>query len=428
MARPIHKRLLLRVAHLLATRWHPLLHAVAYVWRRLLFRTTVVAITGSLGKTTAKECLGAILASRAVTFKTYRNQNDPIYGVARNILRLRPWHRYAVLEVATGGPGQLWGAARLVAPDVALILRVAPTHLQEFRDVDEIATEKAELLRALGPGKLAVLNQDDPRVAGMQPPNGVRVIRFGTSPEADVRAEEVTAAWPGRLRFRVRSGLAAEEVRTQLVGEHWLPSVLGAIAAAEVLGVSLGEAARALGRVAPFPARCQPVKLPNGAVVLRDDYSASIEGFHAAMRVMERASAKRRLVVLSDVSDLAVNSKRRRRLVVSEAARVCEALVLIGQSADWGARRAADAGMTPDAARGFDEPQAAAEFLKSDLRAGDLVLVKGRTSDHVGRVFLAQLGEVRCWSFPCPKHSLCDVCWELGLTKEQLAQIEVVDP
>jgi UDP-N-acetylmuramoyl-tripeptide--D-alanyl-D-alanine ligase len=101
----------------------PLLFALASVWRRLLFRTTVIGITGSLGKTTTKECLADVLASRGKTFRSYHNQNAPV-AVALNILRIRPWHRYAVLEIATGSPGMIERGARLARPDVAIVLNV----------------------------------------------------------------------------------------------------------------------------------------------------------------------------------------------------------------------------------------------------------------------------------------------------------------
>ena len=105
--------------------------ALAWVWRRLMFRTTVVAITGSVGKTTAKECLAAVLAARGPTLKTLDNQNDGP-GVPRTLLRLRPWHRFAVIEVGTATPGLVRRSARLVGPHVAIVLNVAHTHTDAY--------------------------------------------------------------------------------------------------------------------------------------------------------------------------------------------------------------------------------------------------------------------------------------------------------
>lgn len=248
----------------------PALHLLAFLWRRVLIRTTFVAITGSLGKTTTKEMLAAILATRARTFRSWRNQNSGVM-VPLNILQVRPWHRFAVLEVAAAAPNTMRNAARLVSPDVALILGVLRTHSTEFRDLDEHAAEKALLLDALRPGGLAVLNGDDPRVAHMAERGRGSVRLVGTSPGHSVWADQIVSRWPGRLELRVHIGGESCTVQTQLVGTHWTPAVLAALAAAHGLGIGLHEAAGALRRLEPFPARLQPVMLPGGAVVIRDD-------------------------------------------------------------------------------------------------------------------------------------------------------------
>ena len=143
-----------------------LMYVAAYLWRRLLFRTTFIAITGSVGKTTAKECLAAIMSSRFPTASTWANQNDES-GVPRSILRVRPWHRFAVLEVAASGRGLMRRSAPLVSPDVALVLTVARTHMRSHKTLESVAAEKFELLKALRPGGTAVLNADSSWVAAM---------------------------------------------------------------------------------------------------------------------------------------------------------------------------------------------------------------------------------------------------------------------
>jgi UDP-N-acetylmuramoyl-tripeptide--D-alanyl-D-alanine ligase len=143
-----------------------LFYALAYLWRRMLFRTTFIAITGSVGKTTAKECMAAILSTQFRTVLTLNNQNVH-YGVPLTMLRVRPWHRFAVIEMGTDGPGLIKRSARLVRPHVAIILTVAKSHTKVFSSLEQIAAEKSSLLDVLLPSRLAILNADDSRVGRM---------------------------------------------------------------------------------------------------------------------------------------------------------------------------------------------------------------------------------------------------------------------
>src|SRR6185503_1680030 len=261
---------------------------LARLWRPLLFRTTFIGITGSVGKSTCKECLAAILSAQFPTAKTLFNQNEHD-GVPRTILRVRPWHRFAVVEVATDYPGLVRRSARLLRPDISIVLAIAGTHSQLFATLDETAAEKAQLLEAQSRGAIAILNADDARVLGMAARSRPRVKTFGRSPAADLRAEAVSSHWPGRLKLRVRMQAETVDVNTRLVGEHWLNSVLGALLAAESCGVPLQRAAAEIGRVQPFMGRMQPVALPGGAVMLRDEGNGSLDTVGPALRVLQEA-------------------------------------------------------------------------------------------------------------------------------------------
>ncbi len=410
----------------LVHRMGPLLGALAFVWRRMMLRTTFIAITGSLGKTTAKECLGEILASYQPTFRTYRNHNSR-RGVALNVLRVRPWHRFAVIEAAAGGPNSMWRSATVLRPDIAIILTVCRTHTTQYKDLDEHAAEKAVLARAVKPSGTVLLNMDDPRVAAMSEQVRASVRYFGTKSSADYRAENVRSRWPERLQFLVHGPRETVDVKTQLVGTHWLPSVLGALAAAETAGMTLTRAAKVLGRVPPFPGRLQPVRVPSGAIFVRDDYNASLVSTEASLRTLEEASSCRRWIVLTDISDFGAKRRRRLKYLGPESHRVADAVVFVGQDAAYGKRRAIEAGMAPENAHAFSKIEEAANFLRTALAKDDLVLLKGRTTDHAARIFLAQLGPVGCWKEYCPKRMLCDICWELDLSREQMEHATVVE-
>jgi len=395
------------------------LYWVAVLWRRALRVTTFVAVTGTHGKTTTKEMLAAILGSKGATFRTSGNENTGL-PLTLNVLRVRPWHRFAVIEIGVGAPGEMCRLARIVRPDIALVLTLLRTHTKGFPDREAHAREKAVLLKALRPRGVAVLNADDPRVAAMADLVRGTVVRSGTSSAFDVWVEGATSRWPERLEFDVRTGDGEScHVRTRLVGTHWCTSAAAALAGARSLGVPLQEAAAALATVEPFLSRMQPVLIPAGAVVLRDEYDGSIDTFEAGLKILAEARVDRRVAVISDVSDYGSTMRRKRVYNLGrEIARVAEVAVFVGGAAGYGKHGALASGMGPENVRAFSDLREAGRFLRATLRRGDLVLLKGRTIDHLARLFFAQLGPVRCWKPDCTKLIGCDACPELGIASE----------
>jgi UDP-N-acetylmuramoyl-tripeptide--D-alanyl-D-alanine ligase len=402
-----------RVLGPLVRRAAPWLSNVAWLWRRLLFRTTFIGITGSVGKTTAKEALAGILAARGRTYKTLGNQNSGVL-VPLNLLRVRPWHRYAVIEVGIAEPGGMDSRGRLVRPDVAVMVNLARVHTRGFPDHEQYISEKLRFLNHVAPKGLVIVNGDVPRLSAAADGSRSDVLKFGSDPGFRLRADEVSSRWPDRLSFRAQWDGKSCEVRTQLVGVHWVPSLLAALAAALHLGIGLEEGAAALGRVEPYTARLEPVTLPNGAVVLRDDGGASVDAFNAALTVMEEAQAQRRILVTTGFSDSGMNERALWRHVGARCSGWLDLLVLVGRHHAYAVRKAVEAGMPAGAVYGFEEQDEAAEFLRQELRAGDLALLSGRGSDHAARLFFALIGSVSCWRNNCRKMMLCDGCWELG--------------
>ena len=403
------------------------LYLVAAVWRRLLFRTTFIAITGSFGKTTAKECLVQLLVSQAPTASTWRNQNNGA-GFSASVLRARPWHRFAVIELGASHPGSLAHASRLVRPHIVTILRVGRAHTGELGTLEETANEKAGILEGLLPGGTVLLNGDDHRVKAIAARTNRRVHLFGTDSEFAFRADEVSAQWPERLQFRFHYGTESIFVQTPYVGEHWLSSVLAALTAARACGLDLNEAGHVLAQGKPFDARLEPVELPNGAIILRDEYNALIDTFEAAFEVMQTARARRRVVVVSDYSESTQRQRRRANQLGRETAAVAEAAVFVGEASHRAQRTAIEAGMDPAYTHSFAGLRDAAVFLKTFLQPEDLVLLKGRASHHLSRLFFARFGQVDCWKATCSKMMLCDICPELGPAAQAKHRTKLVAP
>jgi UDP-N-acetylmuramoyl-tripeptide--D-alanyl-D-alanine ligase len=401
----------------LIRRCAPLLFGLAAVWRRLMFRTTFIAVTGSAGKTTTKEFLADILASKGRTFRTVGNQNGG-FVVPLNILRVRPWHQFAVFEVAVNKPGSMRPLAAVVRPHVALILNVLRAHTTEFENLDQYAAEKAILLESLAVGGLAVLNGDDSRVAKMAENVDGRVCLTGVLDKFDFWIDRISSAWPDRLQFHIHHAEECCDVQTKQVGTHWAPDLMAALATAHSLGFSLSEAAEVLRQTPPYTGRLEPVSLPNGAILLRDDYSSSIDTLDASFQVLREAKASRRMLIITDFADAGLHRRPRLKYLAVAVSGWLDVLILCGAQHDYGRRRAIEAGVPPENVHSFATLIETADFLKKELRAGDLALLRGLTTDHVTRLYFAQIGTLTCWRESCPKTMLCDTCWELGFQPE----------
>jgi UDP-N-acetylmuramyl pentapeptide synthase len=383
-------------------------------WRRRRLRDTVfVAVTGSTGKTTTKDLVAAALGARFQGVAS-RGSYNHAYMVARQVLLLPRGSRFCVQELGTAGPGTLDRQVELFRPDVAVVTNVGLDHYREFRGADAVAAEKVKVVAALPPDGLAVLNADDPRVLAMRESCRGRVLTVGTGADADLRAIDVEASWPDRLSFTAVSGGRPVRVRTQLLGAHWTPAVLAALAAATGLGVPLADAAAAVAGVTPATGRMSPVGTAGGVTFVRDDRKASFPSVAPALEFLRTAHAPRRIAVIGTLSDYPGGMGRRYRMVARAALESAELVVFVGRNAH-AALRAAPGG-DGGRLRAFATPLEAHEFLESALRPGDLVLVKGsQAADHLGRLALARLGSVGCWRTACGRRMACERCRLLAI-------------
>lgn len=382
-------------------------------WRRLMFSTRVIAITGSHGKSTAKKCLGTILSAHGRTNWFDDAENDR-KSLSDCLLRTGPSHRYTVLEVGATRPGRMAIHSRLIDPDIVPVLSVGLQHTNRFPDLASMAREKSLLLRGIRGKRIAVLNGDDPYVKAMAAGCRGRVVLFGRSPEFDVWADGVSARWPDRLQFTAHAGDESVRMQTRLVGEHWLPSVLGALATAKACGLNLSGCVEPLSRAEPVTGRLSVHPLPCGATVLRDDFNASRSSLLPALDILRQARAGRRLVVLGDYFDSPDSNRARYEEVGRLAAASADMALVIGSKMNVAVRTAIAAGMDPASVRAFRHMEDAAAHLRQVLRAGDLVLLRARGEFRMERIYFAQLGTIRCWMSRCGSRQQCDTCMHLG--------------
>ncbi len=388
------------------------LGAAAFVWRRLLKGSVpFVAVSGSNGKTTAKDALTRILSTEGPVAGT-RDNSNAAPAIAAVMLRARPGHRAVVAEMGISRPGQMRKYARMCGPDVAVLTRVSVEHRENIGSIENIAREKAWLLSGLRRGGTAVLNADDPFVSRMRPPAGRKVLWFGRDSDADVWVDEVHAAWPETLWFRIHLGDESARVQTKLVGEHWVYSMMAAVAAAHVVGVSLSDSAAALEGFKPHYPRLEQIWLSNGAVLWRDDGLATLPTLEVALEALSRARVRRRWLMTGDASFLEEDPIERREAIGRWVAPLVDAAIFVGEHSDRAAEAARQAGL--ETVRWFLTVREAAEFVRTELGEGDLVLLKAHRRTRLARVAFLQGGEIDCTLADCSRLGTCDKCPELG--------------
>jgi UDP-N-acetylmuramoyl-tripeptide--D-alanyl-D-alanine ligase len=286
----------------------------------------------------------------------------------------------AVLEIAMNHPGEIRHLAAIARPGVAVVTNVGHAHAEFFRSIEEVALAKRELIEALPPDGVAVLNADDERVHAFRRVHPGPAVTFGFSPAADVRAEGLTLTAEG-ARFRVQD----VEFETSLTGRHGVLNILAGLAVARIFGIApntLREAVRALQ-----PGQMRGRRFQHqGITVLDDCYNSNPEAARAMFEVLAAAPAQRRAVVLGEMLELGPFSEELHRNLGREvAARGFHLLVAVHGVARSLADEAVRAGLPPERVFFFEDPAEAGAFLRGRLAPGDAVLFKGSRAVRLER-------------------------------------------
>ena len=348
------------------------LHAVAAGWRTR-FDPVVVGVTGSIAKTSTKEAVAAVLATRFTTLKNEGNQNNEI-GLPLTVLRLGPEHEAAVLEMGMYVGGEIADLARIGKPSIGIVTAVQPVHLSRIGSLRAIERAKGELLEALPPNGTAILNADDPIVRRMDARTVARSVTYGFSPDADVHGEAVESGGVDGMRFVLRVGTERRPVTVPVLGRLGVHNALAATAAGLAAGIALDDIVTGLAGGWAAPHRAELVRL--GRVTIVDDsYNASPGSMEAALELLHGLPG-RRVAVLGEMLELG-ESHEEGHLAVGEAAgKVVDLLIVVGDGARGIAAGARDAGMDPSRVLSAPDRDRALDLLRPRLRDGDVVLVK----------------------------------------------------
>jgi UDP-N-acetylmuramoyl-tripeptide--D-alanyl-D-alanine ligase len=338
---------------------------------------TLVAVTGSAGKTTTKEAIAALLAAGMAVSKSEGNLNNHV-GLPLSILRLEETARAAVVEIGMNHAGEIRELARVARPDIGVVTNAGYAHIEFFDSLDAVALAKRELVESLGAGGVAVLNADDQRVRRFAEVHPGRSLTFGLAADAEVRATAVENLADG-ASFTV----GGTRFATRLPGLHGVRNVLAAIAAGRLFGVPDERLAEAARELSPGPMRGERFTW-RGTTVYNDCYNSNPDAVRAMLDLIRVLPARRHVAVLGEMLELGRWSEALHRDVGRYVAE-CGFSVLIGIR---GAARhlvdsARQAGMAAGAAYFFDEPAAAGSFLRETAREGDAILFKGSRGARV---------------------------------------------
>jgi len=360
------------------------LQKLAAYWRKR-FTPRVVGITGSVGKTTTKEVVHAVLASRYQTLKSAGNLNNEI-GLPLTLLQLTPACERVVLEMGMYARGEIATLAAIGQPQVGVVTNVGPVHLERLGTIQAIADAKAELVQALPPSPegVAILNQDDPLVRAMAERTLARVLTYGLNTQADLWADQVVSSGLGGIHFALHYGGETVSVRAPLLGRHSVHTALRAAAVGLAEGLDWSDIVSGLTSET-HQLRLVAVPGPGDSLLLDDTYNASPASSIAALNLLAELDG-RRVAVLGDMLELGSATEAGHRQVGRRAAEVVDLLITVGQLAEIMANEALAFGLSPDQVVVLPDVQRAVDRLPTLIRPHDMVLIKGSRGIRLDRL------------------------------------------
>ncbi|KPC61719.1 UDP-N-acetylmuramoyl-tripeptide--D-alanyl-D-alanine ligase [Streptomyces chattanoogensis] len=361
--------------------------------------TKVVALTGSAGKTSTKDLIAQLLQRHGPTVWPEGNLNNEI-GLPLTALRADASTRHLVLEMGARGVGHIRYLTGLTPPEIGVVLNVGTAHIGEFGGREQIAVAKGELVEALPEHGVAVLNADDPYVSAMVSRTKARTVLFGEARNAEIRAENVRLTALGQPAFTLHTPSGCSDVTMRLYGEHHVSNALAAAAVAHELGMPVDEIATALSEAGTLSRwRMEVTERADGVTVVNDAYNANPESMRAALRALvamgtaAKAKGGRTWAVLGEMAELGEDSLAEHdavgRLVVR--LNVSKLVAVGGREAAWLDMGAKNEGSWGEESVHVSDARAAVDLLRSELRPGDVVLVKASRSVGLERVAEALL-------------------------------------
>jgi UDP-N-acetylmuramoyl-tripeptide--D-alanyl-D-alanine ligase len=351
------------------------LQKLAAYWRTL-YDVTVVGITGSMGKSSTKEVIAAVLSQSFETIKSRASFNNEI-GMPLTLMEINPDTEVAVLEF--GGAyrfGEITELAEWARPSIGVVTNVSHSHLQRMGSLEAIAETKAELPRSLPPDGVAVLNGDDFRVRAMADQTQAKVVFFGLAPDCEVRARNVESHGLDGISFLLEMDGDEQHLNVPLIGAHSVHTVLAALSVGRALGMGLDEMLPGF-EDSTIQLRLLTVPGINGSTIIDDTYNANPTSCLAALNLLAELDAPRKVAIFGDILELGDFEDEGHRIVGRRSAAVVQQLISVGPKARIIADAALDSGLKPEQVIAFEDKATAIERLHDLIQEGDIILVKG---------------------------------------------------
>jgi UDP-N-acetylmuramoyl-tripeptide--D-alanyl-D-alanine ligase len=350
---------------------------IALDWRRK-YRTPLVALTGSNGKTTTKEMIAACLETTFPILKTKGNLNNLI-GLPLTLLTLTEKERVVVLEMGMNVPGEIRRLTEIAEPDVGLITNIQEVHLEGMESLERLKEEKGELFRKMRRDGTILVNQDDPRVVDLASDYPGQKITFGIEHPAEVMAKEIRLGGAEGTFFTLILEGEAMEIHLRLLGRHFIPNALSAIAVACLFGVEVKQVKEALENFKSIPMRMEIVPLKGGKTLINDAYNANPHSMELALETLVEAKGEgRAIAVLGDMLELGNFTEEAHEQLGEKVSELSiDFLLALGEEAPIVVESAIRHGFPLERVRVVESHSEAISILKQMIQNGDWILVKG---------------------------------------------------
>ncbi len=353
-------------------------------WVRRFPRLRITGITGSVGKSTTKEVVADVLSQRYRVLRSEASYNNEL-GIPLTVLKLDERSEQAVLEMSMYTRGEIALLCRIAPPQVGVVTLIAPVHLERAGSLENIIRAKTELVEALPPDGVAILNRDDEAVMTMADHTRARVMTYGLDPSADLWADGIEGLGLDGIRFWIHHGQLHRQLHLRMLGRHSVHTALRAAAVGLVEGLSWEEIIRGL-QASRGQLRLFAVKGPRGSVILDDTYNASPSSTIAALNLLNDILEGRRLAVLGDMLELGAYERQGHERVGLRASAVADLLVTVGPRGRIIAGEAVRGGMPAAAVHALETAEEACALLLDLIEPGDAILVKGSRAVGMERI------------------------------------------
>lgn len=355
-------------------------------WRARFKDLRIIGVTGSVGKSSTKELVAAVLARDFVVLKSEGNLNNEI-GLPLMLLQLEPKHQRAVLEMGMYARGEIARLVELAQPSVGVVTLVGPVHLERLGSMDAISEAKAELVQALPPDGVAILNYDDERVRAMRDQTRARVLTYGLDSQADLWAADIISEGLEGIHFTLHYDGEEFHVQVPLLGRHSVHTALRATAVGLAEEMSWDHILDGLqDRRAQL--RLVAVPGPNGSTILDDTYNASPASMIAALNLLADLSG-RKIAVLGDMLELGEYENEGHRMVALRAIDAADILITVGPLGRGMAEECLRNGMPAERVQVCETNAGVVAYLNTIVQPGDMILIKGSRSLRMEEIVTA---------------------------------------